>query len=65
MDDITGQLAGNSSISMGQALAQAKQAGRPKFIELAAFELGQAIGDRALLNLAMVNAITTRVALWS
>ncbi len=40
-----------------KALAQAKQAGRPKFIELAAFELGQAIGDRALLNLAMVNSI--------
>jgi Spy/CpxP family protein refolding chaperone len=40
-----------------KALAQAKLAGRPKFIELAAFELGQAIGDRALLNLAIVTSI--------
>jgi len=40
-----------------KALVQAKQAGRPKFIELAAFELGQAIGDRALLNLAIVTSI--------
>ena len=40
-----------------KALAEAKKAGRPKLIELAAFELGQAIGDRTLLNVAIVKTI--------
>lgn len=38
-------------------LAAAKKAGRPKMIELAAFSLGQAIGDKAILDRAVVNAI--------
>lgn len=40
-----------------KALAQAKKAGRPKLIEIAAFELGQAIGDRAILNHSVVKSI--------
>lgn len=40
-----------------KALQEAKETGRPKLIEIAAINLGQAVGDKAILDISVVQAI--------